>query len=97
MIGIAIQQFHHICSIFDFKKGKAEVNLRCSWNLYGPVTDLACAVCVGKIWGIDHSCSSSVIPSTGTNKGCVEEREKNEKKNRLYIHYGQLYHSVILK
>lgn len=89
MIGVAIQQFHHICSIFDFKKGKAEVDLRCSWNLYGPVTDFACAIRVGKIRGIDHSCSRSVIPSTSTNEGCEKKRREEEKK-KLYIHYVQL-------
>lgn len=86
LVGVAIQQLHHVRLVGDVEKGEVEEEGGWSRDLDGPVADTASPVLVGEVGGVDHSWWRGIISTAGSHSGCEEEhRKKRGEDGQWYL------------
>lgn len=89
LVGVAVQQLHHVRLVGDVEEGEVEEDGEGSRYLDGPVANTARPVLVWEVRGVDHARWRWVVPSAGANSRWRRE-QKNEESLVSYTHSWSL-------
>lgn len=76
LVGVTVQQLHHVSLIRDVEEGEVEEDGGCSGDLDGPVADAAGAVLVREVRGVDHPRQGRVVSATRAHSSCKGGAER---------------------
>lgn len=82
LVGVTVQQLHHIGLVRDVEKGEVEEDGGRSGDLDGPVANAAGAILVREVRGVDHPRWGGVVPPACPHSSCKEERYESEILNQ---------------
>lgn len=83
LVGVTVQQLHHVCLVRDVEEGEVEEDGGRSGDLDGPVADAARAVLVREVRGVDHPRRGRVVSTARAHSSCKEE-QNGSTRTRLW-------------
>lgn len=84
VVGVAVQDLHHVRLVGDLKEGEVEEDGVGSGHVDGPVANAAGPVLVGEVGGVDHSGRRGVVSTASPDSSWKEEHKEKSGCQRRF-------------